>query len=220
MHWSIPILEKLLPTELFIRLFETQCDPTLNRGSAETIELRNSGTGEVLKIIPTPNMKRVSRKKLRSLCAEGIQVHWGKTFEEVTYDSDGNGVTAHFAGGLNYRGDVLVGTDGPKSKAREILLGPEKSQNTTLEIVFNIVMVKYGDAKKALHVRSGHPQNLLGYNPNGIHTVIASMYQIFGQCVNGRLLTSSKSRTFQIQRNQRLGDFNSVPPGWAKETLA
>lgn len=123
-------------------------------------------------------MKRVSRKKLRALCAEGIEIQWGKDLEDVKYDPDQQGITAHFSDGSSYHGDVLVGADGPKSKVREILLGTEKSQNTSLEIVYNMTIVKYGDAKKALHVRSGHPQNLLGYNPNGIFTMIASMYSL------------------------------------------
>ncbi|CZR51460.1 related to monooxygenase [Phialocephala subalpina] len=172
-HWSIPILEKLLPAELFNRLSETQCDPTHDRGAEETIELRNSETGEELKSIPTPNMKRVSRKKLRSFCAEGIDVLWGKTLDDVTCDAEGETVTAHFADGSSYQGNVLVGADGPKSKVRELLLGKEKSRNSSVGIVFNMAIVKYKDAEKAMHVRSGHPVNCLGYNPKGIFTAIA-----------------------------------------------
>lgn len=107
---------------------------------------------------------------------EGIDILWGKTLDIITYDSDGEGLVADFVDGSSYNGDVLVGADGPKSKVRELLLGPEKSRNTPLEIVYNMAIVKYGDAKKTTHVRSGHPQNLLGYNPNGIFTIIASKF--------------------------------------------
>jgi 2-polyprenyl-6-methoxyphenol hydroxylase-like FAD-dependent oxidoreductase len=173
-HWSISILKKLLPPELFNRLIEAQCDSALDRGADETIEIRNSGTGDVLKVIPTPYMKRVSRRKLRSLLAERIDVLWRKELGRVTYDLDGKGVTAHFTDGSTYHGDLLVGADGRKSKVREVLVGIEKSRNREFEIVYNMAIVKYKDAKKAMHVRSGHPQNLLGYNPKGIFSMIAS----------------------------------------------
>jgi flavin-dependent dehydrogenase len=173
-HWSIPILEKLLPTDISNRLSEAQCDPGLVAGPDHTIELRNSATGDVLKTIPTPNLKRVSRKKFRALCAEGIEVLWGKSLDDITYDSDGEGLTAHF-NVLKYYGDVLVGADGPKSKVREILFGAEKARSTPMDIVYNMSIVKYGDAKKALHVQSGHPQNCFGYNPKGIFSFIASI---------------------------------------------
>jgi 2-polyprenyl-6-methoxyphenol hydroxylase-like FAD-dependent oxidoreductase len=187
-HWSIPILEKLLPVELFNRLSEAQCDPAHDRGADETIELRNSETGDILKIISTPGMKRVSRKKLRSLCGEGIDVLWGKTLDEVTYDVDGAGLTAHFADSSVYHGDLLLGADGPKSKVREILLGVEKSRNSSVEIVFNMIIVKYGDAKKAMHVRSAHPVNCLGYNPNGRFNMNASECLAFVMYIVDKIL--------------------------------
>jgi 2-polyprenyl-6-methoxyphenol hydroxylase-like FAD-dependent oxidoreductase len=155
-------------------LFEAQCDPGLVTGPDHTIELRNSENGDVLKTISTPNLKRVSRKKLRTLCAEGIEVLWEKTLDDITYESD-EGLTAHFTDGSTYYGDVLVGADGPKSKVREILLGTEKARSTPLDIVYNMSIVKYGDAKKALFLHSGHPQNYFGYNPNGIFSFLASM---------------------------------------------
>jgi flavin-dependent dehydrogenase len=177
-HWSIPILEKLLPADLSSRLFEAQCDPGLITDLDTTIELLNSETGDVLKTISTPDLKRVSRKKLRALCAEGIEVLWGKTLGGITYESDEDceGLTAHFTNGSTYYGNMLVGADGPKSKVRELLLGAEKAKSTPLDIIYNMSIVKYGDAKKALHVlQSGHPQNSFGYNPKGIFSFLAGM---------------------------------------------
>jgi len=172
-HWSIPILEKLLPPDLSDRLFEAQCNPQLVTGLDHTIELRNSENGEVLKTIPTPKLKRVSRKKLRGLCREGIEVLWGKTLNDITYGVDGRTITALFADGSTYCGDLLVGADGPKSTVRELLLGPEKAKANPMEIVYNMSIVVYGDAAKALHVNSGHPQNSFGYNPNGTFSFVA-----------------------------------------------
>ena len=132
----------------------------------------------MLKTIATPKLRRVSRKKLRNLCLDGVEVLWAKTVESITYDSNGVGVTACFADCSSYHGDLLVGADGPKSKVREILLGVEKSRATPMEIVYNMSIVKYGDANKALHLQATHPQNVFGYNPNGIFSFLASMYRV------------------------------------------
>jgi 2-polyprenyl-6-methoxyphenol hydroxylase-like FAD-dependent oxidoreductase len=189
-QWSIPILKKLLPIGLFDRLAEVQCDPTLEIGPDETVEFWNSQTGEVLKVIPTPNMKQVSRKKLRSLCAEGVEVLWGKRLDHVTYDLDGRGLKAHFADGSTYRGEMLVGADGPTSKVREILLGAERSRRAPpVDIVYNMAIVKYGDAMKAKHVRPGNGQVLFGYNPKGIFSMIASKCLDIEAHTTGRSLT-------------------------------
>lgn len=172
-HWSIPILENLLPVNLSNRLFEAQCNSRLVTGSDHTIELHNTESGDVLKTIPTPNLKRVSRKKLRALCGEDIEVLWGKTLDNITYNLDCDGLAARFADGTTYQGGILVSADGPKSKVREILLGAEKAAVTPMDVVYNMAIVNYGDAKKAMHVISGHPQNSFGYNPNGTFSFIA-----------------------------------------------
>lgn len=175
-HWSIPILRKLLPQHLFDRLSEAQADPAHDRGDDETIVLRNSDSGVILKTISTPGMKRVSRKKFRNLCKDGIEVLWGKELSNVIYSRDGNGVIACFDDGTGYHGDLVVGTDGPKSKTREILHGKQVAMNTTLAVTYNMIIVNYRDAEKALHVRSAHPVNCLGYNPNGTFSFISSKF--------------------------------------------
>ncbi|KFZ04550.1 hypothetical protein V502_10064, partial [Pseudogymnoascus sp. VKM F-4520 (FW-2644)] len=172
-HWSIHILRKLLPQHLFDRLSEAQADPAHDQGDEETIVLRNSDSGGILKTISTPGMKRVSRKKFRNLCKDGIEVLWGKELSKVIYSQDGNGVIACFNDGTSYHGDLLVGTDGPKSKTREILLGKQLAMNTSLAVIYNMIIVNYRDAEKALHVRSAHPVNYLGYNPNGTFSFIS-----------------------------------------------
>lgn len=120
-------------------------------------------------------MKRVSRRKLRNLCIDGLDIKWGKTLTGIKYSDDGEKVTAHFADGTEYRGDLIVGADGPRSKVRELLLGTERARSQALGVVQNTTLVKYGTAEKALHVRSGNPLFYLGYNPDGIVNFVSGM---------------------------------------------
>jgi 2-polyprenyl-6-methoxyphenol hydroxylase-like FAD-dependent oxidoreductase len=119
-------------------------------------------------------MKRVSRRKLRSLCIDGLSIEWGKTLTNISYGEGCEGLIAYFSDGSTYEGDILVGADGPSSKVRELLLGAEKARSKPLGVVQNTTLVKYNDAKKALHVRSGNPLFYLGYNPDGIVNFVSS----------------------------------------------
>jgi len=75
------------------------------------------------------------------------------------------GVTAIFTNGELATGSVLIGSDGPRSKVRETLLGPEKSEVTSMDIVHSNVAVTYHDAEKARFVRSAHPVLSLAVHP-------------------------------------------------------
>jgi len=72
-----------------------------------------------------------------------------------------------------------VGADGPKSKIRELLLGIETATSKSFGVVYNMAIVKYGDAEKSLHVRSAHPVNSLAYNPKGKLNIIASKWRLW-----------------------------------------
>jgi hypothetical protein len=54
-------------------------------------------------------------------------------------------------------GSLIVGTDGPRSKVRELLFGPERGNVCTMDIVHSNVAVVYHDSEKARLVRSPHP---------------------------------------------------------------
>jgi hypothetical protein len=123
-------------------------------------------------------MRRVSRRKPRSLCAEDIDVKWGKTLERVEYHRNGQEIIAYFEDGSSYQGNILVGCARPKSILREIAIGAELARNSSVGVVFNTAKVTYGDAEKAKHVRSAHPTNCLGYNPQGLFAYIISEYPV------------------------------------------
>jgi 2-polyprenyl-6-methoxyphenol hydroxylase-like FAD-dependent oxidoreductase len=93
-------------------------------------------------------------------------VQWGMTLIDVTIDvtidDEKDGVTAHFADGSTYSGDILVGADGPKSKVREMLVGAEKARSSPVGINYNKAIVKYGDTEKSKYIRSFHPVGVTG----------------------------------------------------------
>jgi hypothetical protein len=75
-HWSRPLLEKLLPEDLWARIREPTVDPSYNSDAAGGYEVpfHHGGTGEHIKDIPMTNAIRVSRRKMRAFCAQGIDV--------------------------------------------------------------------------------------------------------------------------------------------------
>jgi hypothetical protein len=82
-HWSRHLLEHILPSDLHARLFEVQTDPSMDmsgkgdgkvEGGGYTVPFYDGNTGALLKEMPMKNSIRVSRRKMRALCAEGIEI--------------------------------------------------------------------------------------------------------------------------------------------------
>ncbi|KAH0538562.1 hypothetical protein FGG08_004850 [Glutinoglossum americanum] len=173
MHWSLPSLERILPVDLWDRLREAQNDPFYESPPEDVFPLLNSQTGEILKNMPLPKTVRVSRRKMRALCSEGVVVKYDKTLTGISYEPSGTGVTATFSDGTTAHGTTLIGSDGPRSKVRELLLGPEKAAATSLEIAHNNLVVEYGEAEKALFLRRIHPIFYCGFHPKGYTTFVS-----------------------------------------------
>jgi hypothetical protein len=73
-HWSLPQLEALLPPNLVSRLKEAQSDPFLDPPEQDVMKIYNGLDGSVMKALPIPRTIRVSRRKMRALCSQGIDV--------------------------------------------------------------------------------------------------------------------------------------------------
>ncbi len=65
LHWGTEYLEKLLPQELQFRMKEIRVDPSFEMEAP--VPMLKGDTGEVLKMIETPVINRVSRRKIRKL---------------------------------------------------------------------------------------------------------------------------------------------------------
>jgi hypothetical protein len=73
-HWSLPQLKALLPPDLRVRLKEAQNDPFLAPKEEDVFPMYNGLDGTVLKAIPSPNIIRVSRRKIRAFCSQDIDI--------------------------------------------------------------------------------------------------------------------------------------------------
>lgn len=204
-HWSRPLLEHLLPEELLARLKEAAVDPSFD-SSAEggySVPFYNGKTGEHIINIPMKNAIRVSRRKMRSLCSEGLDIKYGEKLVGVSYDD--HGVTAAFASGTTAIGSIVIGTDGPQSTVRKILLG-EKAVSVPLDVVLYNINVCYGDAERALAVRKLHLMNTVALQPDKALSVWTSSKS---SPLHVRLTVDLlQFKMFPIRRNQRVGCFS------------
>ena len=143
MHWGLPMLEKLLPPHLADRI---PTDGSVD-GSLDWNEPPHNGAyifdgvnGDVLKDLtpPTGRIVRVSRRRVRALCREEIDVWWSHTLECLKCNDEEKTVTATFTNGKSYTGTLLVGCDGPRSVVRSHLFDdPSKAQAKTMEGAVN-----------------------------------------------------------------------------------
>jgi 2-polyprenyl-6-methoxyphenol hydroxylase-like FAD-dependent oxidoreductase len=79
--------------------------------------------------------------------------------------NSGGSVTATFESGLKATGSLIIGTDGPQSTVRKLLLGEEKAQAKKIPVVLYNMNVCYKDASKALQVRRLHEMNTVALQP-------------------------------------------------------
>ncbi|KFY24346.1 hypothetical protein V493_05297 [Pseudogymnoascus sp. VKM F-4281 (FW-2241)] len=166
-QWGVPLLRQCLPEALFDRLQTVANDPYFTPPDPGHLPTMNGETGELLKNIPLLRMFRVSRRKFRGLCAEGISIEYGKSLKDVVYDDDKDTVTAVFADSSRAVGSLLVGADGAHSVVRTCIFGPEKARASNVPYSAINLCVKYNDAEKARFVRQLHPIMSMAIHPDG-----------------------------------------------------
>ena len=75
LHWGAEYLEKCLPEQLWERRTEMYVDPW--NDFATPVMHYNAKTGEIIKRIEGPKTARISRRKLRVLLSEGLNIEVG-----------------------------------------------------------------------------------------------------------------------------------------------
>ncbi|KAL9599940.1 MAG: hypothetical protein Q9219_003502 [cf. Caloplaca sp. 3 TL-2023] len=168
LHWAAPALQSLIPDSLFSRIQTTQVDPHTPTKDVEKLRFINGKTGEVIGLAEIEKFYRLRRSKIRALLTEGLDVQWGKPIIDVTYSEDGRTVTAHFADGSHDTGAILVGTDGPHSSTRSILVGADTAKCTPIDFAATMCFNKL-PRDQALFLRSDphHPLFQCAPNPSG-----------------------------------------------------
>ncbi|KAL2060684.1 hypothetical protein VTL71DRAFT_9325 [Oculimacula yallundae] len=173
LHSASSDLRKLLSPDLYSRLREAYTDPHHVWEELEYTPWYNSQTGEVIHRVPRTDTINISRRRMRKLCGDGIEVQYGKCLVDISYGDSDNKVTAHFRNGERVTGDLLIGADGVRSIVREKLVGIEKAQASTCELDFTTTIARYDDAATALRVRSGDWEACIGYHPDGMCNMVA-----------------------------------------------
>ncbi|KAF2823824.1 FAD binding domain-containing protein [Ophiobolus disseminans] len=124
LHWSLPALRELLPTDLHAQLRDTYVDrAAVERGETSTFPFFDLSTGERKGASPKLSEEariRVTRERFRKLLATGIDIEWGKVFKESHDTSES--VAAVFEDGSTHQGRLIVGCDGGHSRVRRALL--------------------------------------------------------------------------------------------------
>lgn len=162
--WASTFIPDLLPKSIIDKLCTAEFDYPLRgpKGAVhDYICIRNASTGETLKKVPSPGGRRCSRRRLRLVLREGLDVQYSKTLVSISYPSAG--VVAHFSDGTTASGSVLIGADGGQSRVRRLLLG-DAAEPTVLPMTMNNFNVQY-TAEQALFIR----KNLDTLTDYGVH---------------------------------------------------
>ncbi|KAH4162708.1 hypothetical protein HBI81_222970 [Parastagonospora nodorum] len=164
LHWGSSHIASCLPESLVARFNEAYADPTQSPDAVTGLPIYNGATGELIMEMGADKPCRVSRKKMRNLFAEGIDVRYGKTF--MGAGIKGDKVEVKFADGEVVEGDILVGSDGAKSRVRSVLVGEAAAKLTDVPVsMFNFPSKLPGElARKIrdmnqLFITSIHPDN-------------------------------------------------------------
>ncbi|KAN0123025.1 FAD/NAD(P)-binding domain containing protein [Hyaloscypha variabilis] len=164
-HWSRPLLKELLPNEILDKIRDAQVDPTYDTFNPKgyVVPFYNGKTGAHIVDIPMVNAIRVSRRKMRALCAEGIDIQYGK--KVVSLEPSESGIAVKFADGTTAAGSICIGADGAQSAVRQLALPGEEGKALPLNVVLYNLNVSYGDAERSKAVRSIHFMNSVALHP-------------------------------------------------------
>ncbi|EXF84972.1 hypothetical protein CFIO01_02185 [Colletotrichum fioriniae PJ7] len=153
--WGMSTLTELLPEQIVKNFPRGICNPHLEFNDwDESIIGYNGATGEVMFQNSTPGARRISRRRLRKVLAEGLDVRWGKYLDQMVPRSTSMDLV--FRDGEKYEADYVLGTDGVSSKVRELLMGVEKARPVPSGYSIANCVCKYGDADKVNAVVKAH----------------------------------------------------------------
>ncbi|ERS97375.1 hypothetical protein HMPREF1624_06707 [Sporothrix schenckii ATCC 58251] len=164
LHWALPVMQALLPDDVAAKLPRAICNPNLEFDTnAESFPVYNGVTGALMFASPMPGSRRISRQRLRSVLAEGLEIQWDKKLQNIARNSNESNnspaaLTLAFEDGSTFAADFVLGADGAHSRVREIVVDDaEKARSTLSGLLFATAIVNYGDAAKVKTVTDAHP---------------------------------------------------------------
>ena len=168
LHWAAPLMKTLIPEDLYERLQSAQVDPNTPTKDVETLQFYNGATGDVIGAPQIPNFYRLRRSKVRKLLMEGVHVREGVAVTDISFSEDDRSVTATFSDGTTDTGSLLIGTDGPHSTVRSLLLGVDKAKCYPIDFAATMCFTKL-PRDRALFLRSPpyHPLFQAAPHPEG-----------------------------------------------------
>ena len=217
LHWGSTHIASCLPEELAARFHEAYADPTMKPDEISGLPIHNGKTGDLILIMGAENAIRVSRKKMRNLFTEGIDVQYGKqvvrTYVIEDSSSHDNGrIKVEFKDGNHAVGDLVVGADGAKSQLREAIVGSEDAQLTTVPV--NLINFPYKfDPELSLRIREYNKMFI-----NSIHPDHGTMYWLSSTffslaCIPIGPLIRRQSWTCLTLKSRKPGVFRSCRAG-------
>jgi hypothetical protein len=73
-HWSTPILKKILPEDLWGCINEAWVDPSCDNPDVEYLNIYNATIGDKMSSMKEPHHMSFNRARMRGLCTQGIDV--------------------------------------------------------------------------------------------------------------------------------------------------
>jgi len=163
LHWGSSHISSCLPDDLVARFSEAYADPASNPSDVTGLPIYNGKTGEIIFSMAAEKPCRVSRKKMRNLFSEGLDVQYGKKFTSGAIVDDK--VVVQFADGTSATGDILVACDGAKSLVRSTIVGEEKAKLTSVPVSMFNFPYKF-DAPLARQIRDMNELFITSIHPD------------------------------------------------------
>ncbi|KAK3672722.1 hypothetical protein LTR78_007308 [Recurvomyces mirabilis] len=165
LHWGFELIAKLLPPELHSHIDEILCDPFYKQSEQDADLVTYAGhTGKVLIRTPASTARSVSRKKMRRLFSQGLEIQYAQRLVNIEISDDS--ATAVFEDGQRLTAKLIIGCDGSRSRVRSMLVDPETAKVKKL----GINLVNFGakfDQETALLIRKQHPIFSNSVHPSG-----------------------------------------------------
>jgi hypothetical protein len=83
LHWGAPVLESLMPPELWAGIQSVKVDPAVPVKDEDAIQFLHGQTGQLLAKIPANRFYRLCRSRLRDRLVEGLDIEFNKSVETL-----------------------------------------------------------------------------------------------------------------------------------------